>query len=228
MIAAAAGGGAALALRHPGTTGSGTTANTVKPSPKTPFGSVNALNTLSTTLPSGWTTDAVRPSDTGTAGGFSIDVPPGWSETRSGLATHFDGPNGIFLEVDLTPHTYQNMVTEAQYIKKQSLAKGAFPGYKQNHLQGVPVRGTQGSFWQFTWTPAGDVKQLTGRHLVHHPDIGGTAVVRHLLQGAEQRVERDVPAPLRADAAHLPDDLQVLTAGAWPGRGRGRKRARPA
>jgi len=173
VIAAAAGGGAALALSHSGTTGSGATANTVKPSPKTPFGSVNALNTLSTTLPSGWTTDAVRPSDTHTAGGFSIDVPPGWSETRSGLATHFDGPNGIFLEVDLTPHTYQNMVTEAQYIKRQSLAKGAFPGYKQNHLQGVPVRGTQGSFWQFTWTPAGDVKQLTDDILFIMPTSAG-------------------------------------------------------
>ena len=175
VIAAAAGGGAALALRHqPGTTGSGTTANTVKPSPKTPFGSVNALNTLSTALPSGWTTDAVRPSDTGTTGGFSIDVPPGWSETRSGLATHFDGPNGMFLEVDLTPHTYQNMVAEAQYIKQQSLAKGAFPGYKQNHLQGVPVRGTQGSFWQFSWTPAGDVKQLTDDILFILPTSAGS------------------------------------------------------
>jgi hypothetical protein len=173
VIAAAAGGGAALALRHPGAAASGTTANTVKPSPKTPFGSVNALNTLSTTLPSGWTADAVQPSSTGTAGGFSIDVPPGWSETRSGKATHFDGPGGIFLEVDLTPHTYQNMVTEAQYIKKQSLAKGAFPGYKQNHLQGVPVRGTQGSFWQFTWTPAGDAKQLTDDILFIMPTSAG-------------------------------------------------------
>jgi hypothetical protein len=174
VIAAAAGGGAALALRHPGATASGTTANTVKPSPKTPFGSVNALNTLSTTLPSGWTADTVRPSDTGTAGGFSLDVPPGWSETRSGLATHFDGPGGLFLEVDLTPHTYQNMVTEAQYIKKQSLVKGAFPGYKQNHLQGVPVRGTQGSFWQFTWTPAGQPKQLTDDILFIMPTSAGS------------------------------------------------------
>ena len=172
MIVAAAGGGAALALRHPGAA-SGTTANTVKPSPKTPFGSVNALNTLSTTLPSGWTADAVQPSDTSTTGGFSIDVPPGWSETHSGKATHFDGPGGIFLEVDLTPHTYQNMVTEAQYIKKQSLAKGAFPGYKQNHLKGVPVRGTQGSFWQFTWTPAGEPKQLTDDILFIMPTSAG-------------------------------------------------------
>jgi eukaryotic-like serine/threonine-protein kinase len=173
VIAAAAGGGAALALRHPASTAAGSTANEVKPSPTTPFGSVNALNTPSTTLPSGWTTDTVKPSDTGTAGGFSIDVPPGWSETRSGLATHFDGPGGIFLEVDLTPHTYQNMVTEAQYIKQQSLAKGAFPGYKQNHLQGVPVRGTQGSFWQFTWTPANDVKQLTDDILFIMPTSTG-------------------------------------------------------
>src|ERR1700733_2602510 len=84
VVAAAAGGGAALALRPPGAAASGTAANTVKPSPKTPYGSVNALNTLSTTLPSGWTADAVQPSAPNTTGGFSIDVPPGWSETHSG------------------------------------------------------------------------------------------------------------------------------------------------
>ena len=148
VIVAAAGGGAALALRHPGAAASGTTANTVKPSPKTPFGSVNALNTLSTTLPSGWTADAVQPSDTSTTGGFSIDVPPGWSETHSGKATHFDGPGGIFLEVDLTPHTYQNMVTEAQYIKKQSLAKGGSPGTSRTISRACPSgapRGRSGS-----------------------------------------------------------------------------------
>ena len=168
VVAGAAGGGAAIALRQNGgttprtTASNGTAANNgVKSSPTTPFGSVNALNNPSTALPSGWTTDTVQPSDTGTAGGFSIDMPPGWTEQRSGLTTHFDGPDGALLEVDLRPHTYQNMVTEARYIKQQSLDKGSFPGYKQNHLQGVPVRGTQGAFWQFTWTPAGQVRQLT-------------------------------------------------------------------
>jgi hypothetical protein len=157
VIAAAAGGGAAYALGH----GGGSTANTVPPSPTTAFGSVNALNSPSTALPSGWTAETVQASAAGSTAGFSIDVPPGWTERRSGLATDFYGPSGMFLDVDLTPHTYQNMVTEAKYIKQQSLIKGTFPGYKQAHLQAVPIRGTQGAFWQFSWTPSGDVKQLS-------------------------------------------------------------------
>jgi eukaryotic-like serine/threonine-protein kinase len=155
VIAAAAGGGAAFALRgHGGGT-------TVPPSPTTAFGSVNALNNPSATVPSGWTPETVRASADGTTAGFSIDMPPGWTEQRSGMATHFTSPNGMFLDVDLTPHTYQNMVNEAKFIRDQSLLKGTFPGYKQDHLQAVPVRGTQGAFWQFAWSPADNVRQLT-------------------------------------------------------------------
>jgi len=155
VIAAAAGGGAAFALRSHG---GGTT---VPPSPTTAFGSVNALNNPSTALPSGWTPETVQASADGTTAGFSIDVPPGWTEQRSGMATHFTSPNGMYLDVDLTPHTYQNMVNEAKFIKNQSLLKGTFPAYKQDHLQAVPIRGTQGAFWQFAWSPADNVRQLT-------------------------------------------------------------------
>jgi hypothetical protein len=156
VVAAAAGAGAAYALRH-----SGGGATTVPPSASTAFGSVNALNHPSATVPSGWTPETISPSAGGTAAGFSIDVPPGWHEARSGKATDFTSADGMVLDVDLTPHTYQNMVTEAKFIKEQSLLKGAFPGYKQNHLQAVPVRGTPGAIWQFTWSPSGDVRQLS-------------------------------------------------------------------
>jgi eukaryotic-like serine/threonine-protein kinase len=160
VIAAAAGGGAALALRHGGGTSSAN-ANTVPPSAPTKFGSVNAVNNPSTALPSGWTTYTLQPSATGTTAGFSIDVPPGWTEKRKGLATVFGGPHGMLFEVDLTQHTYQNMAKEAEFIKRASLAKGEFPGYKQFYLQRVPIRGTNGAFWQFTWMPSGDVTQRT-------------------------------------------------------------------
>jgi eukaryotic-like serine/threonine-protein kinase len=154
VVAAAAGGGAAYALRgHGGTS--------VPPSPTTKFGSVNALNNPSSAVPSGWTPETIQASAEGTTAGFSVDVPPGWTEQHSGKATDFTSPNGMLLDVDLTPHTYQNMVDEARFIKDQSLLKGTFPGYSQNHLQAVPVRGTQGAFWQFTWSPSDDVKQLS-------------------------------------------------------------------
>jgi eukaryotic-like serine/threonine-protein kinase len=154
VVAAAAGGGAAYAVRHHGGT-------SVPPSPPTAFGSVNALNNPSTAVPPGWTPETVQASAEGTTAGFSIDVPPGWTERHSGMATDFTSPDGMLLDVDLTPHTYQNMVSEARFIKDQSLLKGTFPRYKQNHLQGVPVRGTQGAFWQFTWLSSDNVKQLT-------------------------------------------------------------------
>jgi hypothetical protein len=175
VIAAAAGGGAALALRHSAGTGSANAKAVppVPPSAPTQFGSVNALNNPSTALPSGWTTYTLQPSVTGTTAGFSIDVPPGWTEKRNGLATLFGGPHGMLFEVDLTRHTYQNMDKEAQYIRQASLAKGKFPGYKQFYLQPVPVRGTHGAFWQFTWTPSGDVTQRTDDILFILPTSNG-------------------------------------------------------
>lgn len=171
VAAAAAGGGAALALRH--NDGPGSTANTVPPSPTTPFGSVNALNNPSTTSPSGWTTETVQPSAARTAG-FSIGIPPGWSEKHSAQAYDFLGPSGTLFEVDLTPHTYQNMVTEARFIKQEQLRGGTFPGYKQAHLQEVPVRGTQGAFWQFSWMPPTGVEELTDDILFILPTSAGS------------------------------------------------------
>jgi len=175
VIAAAAGGGAAVALRHSGETGSANakTVPPVPPSAPSKFGSVNAVNNPSTALPSGWTTYTLQPSVTGTTAGFSIDVPPGWIEKRKGLATLFGGPHGMLFEVDLTQHTYPNMVKEAEYIRQASLAKDKFPGYKQFYLQGVQIRGTNGAFWQFTWTPSGDVTQRTDDILFILPTSNG-------------------------------------------------------
>ena len=55
--------------------------------------------------------------------------------------------------VDLTPHTYQNMAQEAQYIEAKSRAK--FPGYQRVNLEPLTIRGTPGAFWKFTWTDNG-------------------------------------------------------------------------
>jgi hypothetical protein len=122
---------------------------------------VNAVNNPSKALPAGWTTKTVQPSAARTAAGFSIAVPPGWTEQRSGLAWIFDSPNGMRLDVDLTAHKYQNMVSEANYVMKSSLETSSVPGYTQVHLGEVPIRDTQGAIWQFTWTPQGGVKQWT-------------------------------------------------------------------
>jgi tRNA A-37 threonylcarbamoyl transferase component Bud32 len=152
VVAAAAGGGAALALNHENNAGASITNTSNGASLQNQPASVQALDTPSTTVPPGFTPVTVSASAAGTTAGFSIDVPSSWTETRDGLITKFKDDNGDrFLEVDLTAHTYPNMVTDAEYVEKQQVAVGTFPGYKQAALKAVPVRGSSGAFWQFTW-----------------------------------------------------------------------------
>jgi hypothetical protein len=152
LVAAAIGAGAALALSHVNG-GTGAT-DAFQGSTKTPFGSVNALNARSTALPAGWTAETVPPSAHDTTAGFTVDLPPGWTEKPQGLATYFYGPNDMVLDIDLSPHTYpDNMVAEAEHLQQQQAVLGdAFPGYQRLQLLGEPVRGAHGAFWQFTWS----------------------------------------------------------------------------
>src|ERR1700722_1862538 len=162
VIAAAVGVGAALALnRHTGggspgattSTGSGPVADTV-----TGFKSVDALNNPSAVLPSGWSHATVTAADLGApaVAGFSLDLPPGWTEKRSGQAVNFTGPADMLMTVDLTPQSTSNMLAAATGIERESVAEGKFPGYKRINLQEVPVRNTRGAGWKFSWTQAGD------------------------------------------------------------------------
>ena len=161
IIAAAVGVGAALALNHHNGGGSpnGTqsTGSAFVADTPTGFKSVDALNHLSAALPSGWSHVTVTAADAGApaVAGFSIDLPPGWSEQRSKLATEFTGPGDLLVEVDLTPQNTANMLAAATGIEQESLAEHKFPGYKRVNLQEVPVRNTRGAVWKFTWTPAG-------------------------------------------------------------------------
>ena len=160
IIAAAVGVGAALALNHhngggsPGaaqSTGSGFVADT-----PTGFKSVDALNKPSAVLPSGWWHATVTAADLGApaVAGFSLDLPPGWTEQRSSLATNFTGPGDLLVTVDLTPQSTTDMLAAATSIERESVAENKFPGYKRVNLQEVPVRNTKGAVWKFTWTPA--------------------------------------------------------------------------
>ena len=158
VIAAAIGVGVALALsrHHGGSAGAAGGSAAVVDTP-TNFQSVNALNDPSTALPAGWWTATVTAAAAGSpaVAGFTVDLPPGWNETRMGLATDFKGPNGMLLEVDLTPQNTTNMLAAAENIEQESVASHKFPGYKRQNLQAVPVRGTEGAIWKFDWTPAG-------------------------------------------------------------------------
>ena len=160
LVAAAIGAGTALALRHNNsdTSGTGTTAVVQGRAPTTDFGSVNALNNQSARAQAGWTTETVTPSTYHTTAGFTVDVPPGWTEKPKGLATYFYGDDNMVLDVDLSPHTYpDNMVQEAEHLEQQQAVLGdTFPGYQRLQLVAVPVRGVHGAFWQFTWSLKGE------------------------------------------------------------------------
>jgi eukaryotic-like serine/threonine-protein kinase len=180
LIAAAVGVGAALALNDrgasgPGTAGSGGTGSGGNV-PDTPSGlqSVDALNNPSTALPAGWWTATLQASDLNSTAGFSLDLPPGWKETRNNLATDFTGPGNLMVEVDLTPQTTNDMLTAATSLEHQRVAAHVFPGYKRDTLKGVPVRNTNGAVWKFTWTPAGKPEYVADDILFRKQTSAGT------------------------------------------------------
>jgi eukaryotic-like serine/threonine-protein kinase len=166
VIAAAIGVGTALALSrgasgsvNAGNTGGPTTVPSVADTP-TSFESVEALNNPSTALPgAGWSTKTVTRADAqSNAAGFSVDLPPGWTETRDGLATSFSGPGDLLFEVDLTQQPTTDMLSAATQVEAGSQSQ--FRDYQQVALTAVPVRHAEGAVWKFQWTPAGGV-QLT-------------------------------------------------------------------
>jgi hypothetical protein len=162
-IAIAIGVGTALAMTssNGGSTGAGGSPTTVPSVPDTPtsFQSVNALNNPSTALPaSDWSTKTVTSADAGSsAAGFSIDVPPGWTETSNELATDFNGPGNQLLEVDLTEQPTANMLSAASQVA----AASHFRDYSQVALTAVPVRNAEGAVWKFSWTPTAGGAQWT-------------------------------------------------------------------
>jgi hypothetical protein len=115
---------------------------------------VRAIDDHSDTMPSGYTPYALHPSAAGTKAGFMIDVPAGWRvDQQTPQRIFFNDPDGVSnVEIDLTPHTRPDMVAEAQFIKRQTLAQGKFPQYKEIELGPENVLGTRGALWRFDWT----------------------------------------------------------------------------
>ena len=164
VIAAAIGTAVAFALHRNG-------AGSPKTDPLTRFGSVNALNRPSAASPAGWTHTQVTAAEAQSTAGFTVDLPPGWTEYRRGLATDFNGPNDMLFDVDLTPHTKSDMVQEALSIESQSAP--SFTGYERRTIAAVPVRSANGAIWQFTRTSASGVTLLADDILFVKPTPAG-------------------------------------------------------
>ena len=167
IVGAAAGAGTVVLLHqgHSGspqgqgqTTGTGTGSASGSSSASLPpptLQIIDAVNRPTTgSLPSGFTMTS-QPAASNEKAGFTIAVPPNWQKSTSGHQTYLTDPtdSNTNVLVDLTPHTYPDMLREAQYIEAQSIPR--FPGYHRVGMAATQVRGTTGAWWKFTWNKKG-------------------------------------------------------------------------
>ncbi len=174
VIVAGAVAGVLLALRghghgsgsqQAGQSNAGTSAGgTAARDPRTPAAA--AAGTASDgPLPAGWTWYTAPASSMGTSAGFKLAIPDGWQPAResSGRGYVFEAPSGgTLLQVDLTPHTFADMVKEAHYLAGEAPKQGKFPGYADQVIRATPVRGQAGASWGFTWqdSKVGEIRSL--------------------------------------------------------------------
>ena len=113
--------------------------------------------------PAGYRSVTVGAATLGSTSGFTIAVPDTWKFSIRGTAAFAEAPTGgAFLQIDLTPHTYRDMLREARYLAAVTQEQGKFPGYLGLGIRLANVRGTRGAAWQFSWqSPAlGRVRAL--------------------------------------------------------------------
>jgi eukaryotic-like serine/threonine-protein kinase len=165
-IVGAAAGAATVVLLHQNHSGSPQGQGT-NSAPGTPTGSstgtlppptlqiINAVNQPATgPLPSGFTMTS-QPAAANETAGFSIAAPTSWRKSTSGHQTYLRDPAdpNTNILIDLTPHTFPDMLREAQYIEAQSAPH--FPGYHRTGMAAMKIRGAPGAWWKFTWDNKG-------------------------------------------------------------------------
>jgi serine/threonine protein kinase len=133
---------------------------------------IDAINQRATgPLPSGFTTTS-QPAAANEAAGFSIAAPTSWGKSTNGFQTWLRDPTDPNTNtlIDLTPHTYQDMLQEARYIESQSIPR--FPGYHRVGMAATNVRGTTGAWWKFTWNNKGVQQEALDVLFVAHTSAG--------------------------------------------------------
>jgi hypothetical protein len=143
---------------------------------------VNAVNEHTTgPLPAGWRT-VTRPATGTEAAGFTIAAPSNWTSSASGYQNYLYDPSAnANILIDLTPHTFPNdMLREAQYIRRQSLAQGRFPGYVDDGLQAETIRGRPGAWWKFIWVDKGVNQEAIDLLFVLHTRAGAQSYALYM------------------------------------------------
>jgi len=151
LVAAAAAGLLGYRLHHRTPAGTGTGSSASSTSPESPVAA--AAGTASTgTPPAGYRSVTVAAATLGSTAGFTVAVPDTWKVSTRGTDTLAEAPSGsTFLQIDLTPHTYRDMVVEAHYLAALTQRQGKFPGYRGPSIRAVNIRGGRGAAWEFTW-----------------------------------------------------------------------------
>jgi hypothetical protein len=113
---------------------------------------VDAVNTPpNAVLPAGFKTFSQSATGAQNAG-FRLAAPGNWTPSVNGNQTRLTNPTGdAFIAIDLTPHTYPDMVQEARYIE----GRVGFPNYQRIDLKAVTIRGQPGAVWKFTFEQNG-------------------------------------------------------------------------
>ena len=186
IVGAAAGAGTVVLLHrgHSGSpqgqgqtgTGTGTASGSASGSsaslPPPTLQIIDAINKPATgSLPSGFTMTS-QPAASKATAGFTIAMPPNWQKSTSGYQTYLTDPadSNTNVLIDLTPHTYPDMLREAQYIEAQSIPR--FPGYHRVGMAATQVRGTTGAWWKFTWNKKGVQQEALDLLFVLHTPAG--------------------------------------------------------
>jgi hypothetical protein len=119
---------------------------TPSPSPTGPKG---------TPPPAGFRWYRVTAALAGSTAGFRIAIPTSWQMTAEGLQTSFSPPNGIaFIEVDLSPFTYQAPVRQAKYLQAQARTYHTYHGYTLTSISSASFRGVAEGVWRYHWLDA--------------------------------------------------------------------------
>jgi serine/threonine protein kinase len=153
MIGVGAGAATVTLLnRHPSNAGHGTTPTIGATLP--PADLIHAINQhLTGPPPAGYRSYSQAAAGNEVAG-FTMDIPANWTVSTTGPRTTIADPDGrydIHLLVDLTPHTHQDMLAEAEFIESRS----QFTDYRRLGLARLTIRGTPGAWWKFTYLDNG-------------------------------------------------------------------------
>jgi tRNA A-37 threonylcarbamoyl transferase component Bud32 len=177
VVAGVAAGALIAQHRHDLDAATGTSGSTTGPTtPAVKASSAhNSAPGSTAAAPSGYSWYAQPSTETGTAAGFRLAVPQGWTTSVSGVVTYLRDPSGTsFLEVDLSKQAFPNAVNEARWLQAKTLSQGKFPGYQRYSLGPVQVAGVSGALWSFSWQEQGAGRVFVQDYLFRLSTSGGS------------------------------------------------------